>query len=42
MVDEVLAHALTAKPVPVEWNEAEEPLPATPAADLEPGTIITH
>ena len=42
VVDEVLTHALTAKLTPVEWNEEEEPLPATPPVEAEPGSVITH
>ena len=45
-IKEVLAHALTAKLVPIEWVEAEEPtkaLPITDASkdDLERG-LTTH
>ncbi len=41
--DEVLAHALVAPLVPIEWSEDEAaaPSPATPD-DLEPDTIVTH
>ncbi|MDP1724472.1 MAG: hypothetical protein Q8L85_07190 [Alphaproteobacteria bacterium] len=45
-IKEVLAHALTAKLVPIEWVEAEDPPKALPIADaskddLERG-LTTH
>jgi ATP-dependent Lon protease len=41
-VDEVLARALTKPLTPIEWNEDEEPLRASPPVDGEAETVITH
>ena len=42
-MDEVLKHALVRQPVPIEWNEADQP-PVTVAddADVDVGGLITH
>ena len=43
-VDQVLALALTGPLTPVEWNEDEEPIAATPASasDLDIDPLVTH
>jgi ATP-dependent Lon protease len=44
-VDEVLSRALTRVPVPIEWEEPEEPARPVAAKDGEvpvPGVVITH
>jgi ATP-dependent Lon protease len=43
-VDEVLARALTATLIPIEWTEESEiAAPATPAGDdREGGLVVTH
>ena len=40
-VDQVLGHALTALPAPIEWTEADDlaSQPTPPAAAAEPPTI---
>ena len=40
-VDEVLGRALTRMPVPIEWEEPEEPARAVANAEVG-GTVITH
>ncbi len=39
--DEALKWALTGELTPVEWDEAAEPLPATPPPEV-PGAVATH
>ncbi len=42
-VDEVLAHALTARPTPIEWTEADDLATQPPAHGGEaPGTPVAH
>src|SRR5712671_4081800 len=41
-VDEVLAHALSAPLVPVEWQEEPAPPPVIPAASEERPGLLTH
>jgi ATP-dependent Lon protease len=44
-MDEVLAHALTRKPEPISWDEAQaKPAPETPAqpAEEEPSGLTAH
>jgi ATP-dependent Lon protease len=43
-VDQVLSLALTGPLTPVEWNEDEEPVAATPAgaSDLDTDPLVTH
>jgi len=43
-VDEVLDHALTTKPTPIEWEEEPEPaaVPAAVAEEEEVGDVLTH
>ena len=42
-IDEVLGHALTAQPEPIEWPEGEtvEQLTAKPT-EVEDGDVLTH
>jgi hypothetical protein len=40
-MDEVLAHALTAKPVAIEWSEKDQPVAPT-VDDDGVETVITH
>ena len=41
-VDEVLARALTQPLTPIEWNEEEEPLRASPPVDGDSEAVLTH
>src|SRR5216684_2548496 len=41
-VDEVLAHALSAPLIPVEWEEEPAPAPVIPAASEERPGLLTH
>ncbi|MGH6987699.1 MAG: endopeptidase La [Caulobacteraceae bacterium] len=45
-VDEVLARALTAPLIPIEWSEKDAPVtvppPASASDDLEGGLVVTH
>ena len=41
-MDQVLSHALTRQPTPIEWNEADHP-PVAPVEDTDVvGGLITH
>jgi len=41
-VDEVLAHALSAPLVPVEWEEPSDAAPVIPAGSEERSGLVTH
>jgi ATP-dependent Lon protease len=41
-MSEVLEHALTRQPVPIEWSEAFEPTPAKPGAVDDAGLSVAH
>jgi ATP-dependent Lon protease len=40
-MDEVLSHALTRQPTPIEWSEADAP-PVAPADDADVESVVTH
>ncbi|WP_374472864.1 endopeptidase La [Phenylobacterium sp.] len=40
-MDEVLSHALTRQPTPIEWSEADAP-PVAPVEDPDVESVITH
>jgi ATP-dependent Lon protease len=42
-MDQVLSHALTRQPTPIEWNEADQPAVApVEESDVDLGGLITH
>jgi ATP-dependent Lon protease len=42
-MDQVLSHALTRQPTPIEWNEADQPAVApVEDPDVDLGGLITH
>jgi ATP-dependent Lon protease len=41
-MDQVLEHALTRRPEPIEWDERSVPAPKAPASDDDAPGFVAH